>query len=176
MDGTIVRPRRGHALRSTCAPCREQIGWLRCSGFLPARKGAVRRDAGPGPVQRGDDATNDAGENSPIAVTEVRRDADCDKGQHIDGSRSANAERERPLWRLASPPGEPAYDDANQQPRANPEQRRRLEQVVQRDQREEGRAIRKYGLSRTLDVVKPHRVVVTGKEIPPECGAMPEIG
>src|SRR5882724_2895754 len=116
MDGTIVRPRYGHAFCGTCASCREQVDRLRCSGFVPARKGAVRRDAGPRPVQRGDDATNDAGENSPIAVTEVRRDADRDKGQHIDGSRSANTERERPLWRLASPPGDPAYDDANQQP------------------------------------------------------------
>src|SRR5260370_33670211 len=112
MDGTIIRPRRGHALCGTCAPCREQVDRLRCSGFLPARKGAMRRDAGLGPAQRGGGATNDAGENSPIAVTEVRRDADCDEGQHIDGSRSANAERESPLPRLASPPREPPYDDA----------------------------------------------------------------
>src|SRR5882724_3298547 len=110
MDGAGIRPRRGHAFCSTCAPCREQVDWLRCSGFIPVR---FRRDAGPGPAQRGDDATNDAGENSPIAVAKVRRDADRDEGQHIDDSRSANAECEGPLWRLASPPGDPAYDNAD---------------------------------------------------------------
>ena len=62
------------------------------------------------------------------------------------------------------------------QPTANPEQRRRLERVVDRHQRIEGGSVRKYFLGRIVDVGGPHREVCAAEEIPHERRTVLQIG
>ncbi len=69
---------------------------------------------------RGDRA-GDARQHRPVAVAEIRGDADGKVRQHVDRRRPANPDGEGCRRRIAAAPGEGAYHDAKQQPGAGPE-------------------------------------------------------